>query len=69
MPPIKKKTGGTCFLYYYFSVYVNLFKELMPRHKKTEVLRRKRMQRYIKKQFPPNILKGIFIKRYKFFVF
>ena len=56
-------------MYYYFSVYVNLFKELMPRHKKTEVLRRKRMQRYIKKQFPPNILKGIFIKRYKFFVF
>jgi hypothetical protein len=28
------KTGGTCFLYYYFSVYVNLFKELMLRHKK-----------------------------------
>ena len=26
MPPIEK-TGGTCFLYYYFSVYVNLFKE------------------------------------------
>ena len=55
---------GTCFLYY-FSVYVNLFKELFS-FVANRCISEKRVQRYRLFQYPPNISAIIFQKRWIF---
>jgi hypothetical protein len=55
---------GTCFLYY-FSVYVNLFKELFS-FVANRCISEKRVQRYRFFQYPPNISEIIFQKRWIF---
>ena len=55
---------GTCFLYY-FSVYVNLFKELFS-FVANRCISEKRVQRYRLFQCPPNISAIIFQKRWIF---
>ncbi len=55
---------GTCFLYY-FSVYVNLFKELFS-FVANRCISEKRVQRYRLFQYPPNISEIIFQKRWIF---
>ena len=56
------KTGGTCFLYYYFSVYVNLFKELMLRHKKNRSFEAKADAKVQQKTIPSKYFEGNFYK-------
>ena len=55
---------GTCFLYY-FSVYVNLFKELFS-FVANRCISEKRVQRYRLFQYSPNISAIIFQKRWIF---